>query len=47
MQRSANEKTNGLIRFFFPKGFEFRTVTDADVQAVEDHLNDRPGKCLE
>lgn len=45
-QRGTNENTNDLIRFFFPKGFDFRTVTDEDVQAVEDLLNDRPRKCL-
>ena len=46
-QRGTNENTNDLIRFFFPKGFDFRTVTDEDVQAVEDLLNDRPRKCLD
>ena len=45
-QRGTNENTNDLIRFFFPKSFDFRTVTDEDVQAVEDLLNDRPRKCL-
>lgn len=45
-QRGTNENTNDLIRFFFPKGFDFHTVTDEDVQAVEDLLNDRPRKCL-
>ena len=45
-QRGTNENTNDLIRFFFPKGFDFRTVTDEDVQHVEDLLNHRPRKCL-
>lgn len=45
-QRGSNENTNGLIRFFFPKGFDFRTVTDEDVQLVEDLINNRPRKCL-
>lgn len=45
-QRGTNENTNDMIRFFFPKGFDFRTVTDEDVQAVEDLLNDRPRMCL-
>lgn len=45
-QRGLNENTNDLIRFFFPKGFDFRTVTDEDVQFVEDLINNRPRKCL-
>ena len=45
-QRGTNENTNDLIRFFFPKGFDFRTVTDEDIQRVEDLLNHRPRKCL-
>jgi len=45
-QRGTNENTNDLIRFFFPKGFDFRTVDDEDIQRVEDLLNHRPRKCL-
>lgn len=45
-QRGTNENTNDLIRFFFPKGFDFRTVTDQDIRYVEMLLNCRPRKCL-
>ena len=45
-QRGTNENTNDLVRFFFPKGFDFRTVTDEDIQFVEDLINNRPRKCL-
>lgn len=45
-QRGTNENTNDMIRFFFPKGFDFRTVTDEDVQLVENLINNRPRKCL-
>ena len=45
-QRGTNENTNDIVRFFFPKGFDFRTVTDDDVQFVEDLINNRPRKCL-
>ena len=45
-QRGTNENTNDIIRFFFPKGFDFGTVTDEDVQFVEDLINNRPRKCL-
>lgn len=31
-QRGSNENTNDIVRFFFPKGFDFTTVTDEDVQ---------------
>lgn len=45
-QRGTNENTNDIIRFFFPKGFDFRTVTDEDIQFVENLINNRPRKCL-
>ena len=45
-QRGTNENTNDIIRFFFPKGFDFRTITDEDVQFVEDLINNRPRACL-
>lgn len=46
-QRGTNENTNDIVRFFFPKGFDFRTVTEEDVQRVEDYINNRPRKCLD
>ena len=45
-QRGTNENTNDILRFFFPKGFDFRAVTDEDIQLVEDLINNRPRKCL-
>ncbi len=45
-QRGTNENTNGLIRQYFPKGIDFRTVTRQDIQRVQDRLNDRPRKAL-
>lgn len=45
-QRGTNENTNDIVRFFFPKGFDFTTVTDEDIQFVEDLINNRPRKCL-
>ena len=36
-----------MIRFFYPKGFDFRTVTEADIASVEALLNHRPRKCLD
>jgi len=45
-QRGTNENTNDIVRFYFPKGFDFRSVSAADIQAVEDLINHRPRKCL-
>jgi transposase, IS30 family len=46
-QRGTNENTNGLIRQFFPKGTEFKTISHQDVRRVEKLLNNRPRKCLQ
>ncbi len=46
-QRGTNENTNGLIRQYFPKGTDFRKVTDAELRRVVNKLNDRPRKRLE
>ncbi|MBR0079348.1 MAG: IS30 family transposase, partial [Synergistaceae bacterium] len=45
-ERGTNENTNGLLRFFFPKGFDFLSLSDDDLQKVVDLLNNRPRKCL-
>ena len=45
-QRGTNENTNDILRFFFPKGFDFRTVTQDDVDFVVNLINNRPRKCL-
>lgn len=45
-QRGTNENTNDIVRFFFCKGFDFRTVSADEVAAVEHLLNCRPRKCL-
>lgn len=45
-QRGTNENTNDLLRFFFPKGFDFRKITQEDLDVVVDLINNRPRKCL-
>lgn len=45
-ERGSNENTNGLIRRFFPKKTDFRTITDEEIRRVEYLLNNRPRKRL-
>ncbi|MCK5826369.1 MAG: IS30 family transposase [Desulfuromusa sp.] len=45
-ERGTNENMNGLIRQYFPKHCDFRTVTDEDIQIAMERLNNRPRKCL-
>ena len=45
-QRGINENTNGLIRFFFPKGCDLRDVSPEDIALVEALINNRPRKRL-
>jgi IS30 family transposase len=43
-QRGSNENTNGLLREYLPKGTDLSIYTPAQLQAIEDELNDRPRK---
>mgnify|MGYP000685824955 CR=1 FL=1 len=45
-ERGLNENTNGLIRQYFPKKHDFRTITKKQIENVMDKLNNRPRKCL-
>ncbi len=45
-QRGCNENTNGLIRRYFPKGSDFRNITEESLALVVKKLNYRPRKCL-
>lgn len=45
-QRGTNENTNGLLRHYFPKGINWRKVTDHMLASVVEKLNNRPRKCL-
>lgn len=45
-QRPSNENTNGLLRFFFPKGTDFNAVDPDYFQLVVNLINNRPRKCL-
>ncbi|WP_245395606.1 IS30 family transposase [Anthocerotibacter panamensis] len=46
-ERGLNEHTNGLIRQFFPKSTNFKTVKPEKLQKVVNLINHRPRKCLD
>ena len=45
-ERGTNENTNGLVRWYFPKGTDFATIPHEAIQTVEQSLNTRPRKRL-
>ena len=45
-QRGTNENRNGRIRRYLPKKTSFDDLTDADLQAIVDEINDTPMKLL-
>jgi len=45
-ERGTNENTNGLIRRLYPKGSSFATIGEPELAKIDQHVNDRPRKCL-
>ena len=45
-ERGSNENINGLIRRYFPKKTDLRTITNEEIRRVEYLLNSRPRKRL-
>ena len=45
-ERGLNENTNGLLRQYFPKKTSFDNITENQLQAVVEKLNNRPRKSL-
>ena len=45
-QRASNENINDVLRFFYPKGFDFHQLSEDDLQFVVSLINNRPRKCL-
>jgi IS30 family transposase len=46
-ERGANENTNGLLRPYFLKRTNVKTITQANIRRAENWLNNRPRKALE
>lgn len=46
-ERGLNENTNGLIRQYFPKDTDFKSITIESVRNVMNQLNNRPRKTLD
>jgi len=47
-QRGSNENTNGLLRQYFPRSStDFRTISQAELDAVARQLNGRPRQTLD
>jgi hypothetical protein len=43
---TRNENTNGLLRQYLPRTLDFRTLTQTDLDAIADQLNERPRQTL-
>jgi transposase, IS30 family len=43
-ERGTNEHFNWHLRYYFPKGTDFATVSETDLQAVVNEINNRPRK---
>lgn len=43
-ERGSNENLNGLVRQYFKKSTDFRTITQEQVKAIENKLNTKPRK---
>lgn len=46
-QRGSNENINDLLRFFFPKKFNFLDVSQEEIDKVVSLINSRPRFCLD
>ena len=46
-ERGSNENMNGLLRQYFPKKCDLKTITDKKIHHAMNKLNSRPRKCLD
>jgi IS30 family transposase len=45
-ERGTVENTNGLIRQYLPKGTSFENLSQAELNRIQNQLNNRPRECL-
>ncbi len=45
-QRGTNEYLNGVLRRYLPKGTDFDTIDDEELQDIIEEINNKPRKCL-
>lgn len=45
-ERGSNERGNGLIRRYYPKGTSFDDISERQIKLVQELINNRPMKCL-
>ena len=45
-ERGTNENGNWHIRYYFPKGTDFSNISNQELQAVVEEINNRPRKIL-
>ena len=45
-ERGTNENTNGLLRQYFPKKSDFKTISNKKIERIISKLNFRPRKTL-
>ena len=45
-ERGSCENTNGLVRWYLPKGTHCSTISETELARIESLLNNRPRKCL-
>jgi IS30 family transposase len=45
-ERGTNENLNGLVRWYLPKGTDFRKISEGKIARIESSINNRPRKCL-
>ena len=45
-QRGSNENANGLVREYLPKGADLSAVSQAELNAIANRLNERPRRIL-
>jgi IS30 family transposase len=45
-EKAGVENTNGLLRQYFPKGTDFKTIEESEYQRIQKEFNERPRKKL-